>query len=159
MADEAIFRRMAALGMCVNLFANHLFYWGEQHAALTMGPSRVQRLDACATALRCGVKLAIHSDAPVTPLAPLFTMWCAVNRVSAQGRVLGEAERITAAQALHAVTLGAAYTLKLDHMVGSIDIGKAADFAVLDRNPLEVPPMELRDIAVIDTVLAGRPTA
>lgn len=156
MADEAIFRRMRAFGMCVNLFANHVYYWGEQHRALTMGPSRAMRLDACGTALKVGVPLAIHSDTPVTPVDPLFTMWCAVNRITAADRVLGEAERISTAQALHAVTLGPAYTLHLDHRIGSIDVGKFADFAVLDQDPLEVAPMALRDIGVRATVLGGR---
>jgi predicted amidohydrolase YtcJ len=155
MADEAIFRRMAANAMCVNLFANHIYYWGNQHAALTMGPTRAQRLDACATALRTGVPLAIHSDVPVTPLAPLFTAWCAVNRRTASGRVLGPDERITVAQALHAITLGAAYTLKLDHLLGSIDVGKCADFAVLGDDPTTVDPMALKDIPVHGTIVGG----
>lgn len=156
MADAATFRRMATNGMCVNLFANHIYYWGEQHRALTMGPSRALRLDACASALEAGVPLAIHSDTPVTPVDPLFTMWCAVNRLTPTGRVLGEGERITAAQALRAVTLGPAYTLKLDHLIGSIDVGKLADFAVLDNNPLTVPPEAIKDVGVHATVLGGR---
>ena len=158
MADEAIFRRMAAQGMCVNLFANHIHYWGDQHAAITMGPSRAQRLDACATALACGVPMAIHSDTPVTPLDPLFTMSCAVNRLTASGRVLGEAERITPAQALHAVTLGAAYTLKLDHLIGSLDVGKLADCAVLEDDPLTVDPLAIKDIPVRGSVVGGEVT-
>ena len=89
MASAAQFRRMKSLGVCVNLFANHLFYWGDAHYELTMGPERAARLDATGTAQRIGVPFAIHSDAPVTPLAPLFTAWCAVNRVSSSGRVLG----------------------------------------------------------------------
>ncbi len=156
MADEAIFRRMHAFGMCVNLFANHVYYWGEQHRALTMGPSRALRLDPCNTALKVGLPLAIHSDTPVTPVDPLFTMWCAVNRITAAGEVLGPDERITAAQALRAVTLGAAYTLRLDHLIGSIDVGKYADFAVLAQDPLEVDAMAIRDIRVRATVLGGR---
>ena len=156
MADEAIFRRMATFGMCVNLFANHIYYWGEQHRSLTIGPSRAQRLDACGTALKAGVPLAIHSDAPVTPIDPLFTMWCAVNRFTAQNRILGAHERITAEQALHAVTMGPAYTLHMDHLIGSIDVGKFADFAVLDRDPLGVEKMTIRDITVRATVSGGR---
>jgi predicted amidohydrolase YtcJ len=155
MADAAQFRRMKALGICANLFANHLFYWGDQHYTLTMGPDRAMRMDAAATALREGVPLAIHSDAPVTPLGPLFTAWCAVNRRTASGRALGEAERITVEQALHAITLGAAYTLKLDHLVGSIEIGKFADFAVLEDDPLAVAPEALKDVPVWGTVVAG----
>lgn len=156
MADEAQFARMARLGMCVNLFANHIYYWGDAHLALTMGPDRARRMDACGTALRLGVPFAIHSDAPITPLAPLFTAWCAVNRTTAAGVVLGEAERITVAQALSAITLGAAFTLRLDHEIGSIAVRKRADFCVLDDDPLAVAPAALKDIGVWGTVVGGR---
>jgi len=156
MADAALFKRMKALGVCVNLFANHLYYWGDAHYDLTMGPERAGRLDATGTAQRTGVPYAIHSDAPVTPLSPLFTAWCAVNRVSSSGRELGKAtEGLTVEQALAAVTIGAAYTLKLDHMVGSIEVGKYADFAVLGDDPFEVAPDRLKDIAVWGTVVGG----
>ncbi|WP_440639317.1 amidohydrolase [Bradyrhizobium sp. PUT101] len=156
MADAAQFRRMKALGVCVNLFANHLFYWGDSHHDLTMGPERAGRLDATGTALRSGVPFAIHSDAPVTPLSPLFTAWCAVNRVSSSGRKLGtETEALGVEQALAAITIGAAYTLKLDHLIGSIACGKFADFAVLDDDPLAVAPAGLKDVPVWGTVVGG----
>jgi predicted amidohydrolase YtcJ len=73
------------------------------------------------------------------------------------GRVLGESERITVAQALHAVTLGAAYLLGQDDKKGSIVAGKFADFTILDRNPLDVDsPDELRNIKVLGTVMGGK---
>ena len=156
MAHDAHFRRMARLGICANLFANHLYYWGDQHHALTMGPERAGRMDAAGTAKRLGVPFSIHSDAPVTHLAPLFTAWCAVNRTTASGRVLGEAERLTVADALHAITLGAAFTLKLDTEIGSIETGKRADFAILEDDPLAVEPAALKDVAVWGTVVGGR---
>lgn len=157
MADEAQFRRMAALGICSNLFANHIYYWGDQHRDITMGPDRAARMDACATAARHGVNFAIHSDAPVTPLGPLFTAWCAVNRLTSSGKVLGPRERISVDQALHAITLGAAFTLKMDHLVGSIEPGKFADFAVLDDDPRQVPPETLKDIGIWGTITGGEP--
>ena len=125
LANAAQFRRMNALGMCVNLFPNHHFYWGDQHYALTVGPERAERMNACATALANGVPMAIHSDAPVTPLGPLFTAWCAVNRKTASGRMLGTEERISVADALRTITLGAAYTLGLDSEIGSIEVRQA----------------------------------
>jgi predicted amidohydrolase YtcJ len=115
------------------------------------------RLNACRSALDAGVPLALHSDAPITPLAPLFTAWCAVNRVTPSGRVLGAAERLSVAEVLHAVTLGAAYTLKLDHEIGSIECGKRADFCVLHEDPLALPPLALKDVKVWGTVLSGTP--
>jgi len=157
MADAAQFRRMASLGLCVNLFANHIFYWGDAHYSLTMGPDRANRMDACATAMRHGLPFAIHSDAPITPLGPLFTAWCAVNRRTASGRVLGESERIGVQDALRAITLGAAYTLHKDHVAGSIEVGKYADFCVLEDDPTAVPPEALKDVRVAQTVVGGVP--
>ena len=156
LADAAQFRRMAKLGMCVNLFANHHFYWGDAHYSLTVGPERAERMNACRTALANGIPMGIHSDAPITPLGPLFTAWCAVNRLTASGRVQGEHERIDVADALHAITLGAAYTLKLDEEIGSIEAGKRADFAVLEDDPTQVGGDALKDVRVWGTVQDGR---
>jgi predicted amidohydrolase YtcJ len=155
MSDPAQFRRMATLGLCVNLFPNHHYYWGDQHSALTLGPERAERMNACASALAAGVPMAIHSDAPVTPLGPLFTAWCAVNRVTASGRTLGSHECISVADALRTITLGAAYTLKLDAEIGSITCGKRADFAILEDDPTTVPPSALKDVRVWGTLLGG----
>lgn len=156
LADAAQFRRMNRLGMCANLFPNHHFYWGDQHYETTVGPERAMRMNACATALANGVPLAIHSDAPVTPLGPIFTAWCAVNRLTASGRVLGTSERISVADALRTITLGAAWTLKLDGELGSIECGKRADFCVLDDDPLTVDPAKLKDVGIWGTVQDGR---
>jgi len=156
LADAAQFRRMASLGMSVNLFANHHFYWGDEHYTLTVGPERAERMNACRTALANGLRMGIHSDAPITPLAPLFTAWCAVNRLTASGRVQGEYERIGVEEALYAITLGAAYTLKLDGEVGSIEAGKRADFAVLEDDPTGIGGEALKDVRVWGTVQGGR---
>lgn len=156
MADAAQLAHIRALGMCVNFFANHLYYWGDAHYAQTIGPDRANRMDAAGSAQRLGIPYALHSDAPITPLNPLFTAWCAVQRETASGRVLGEHERISVDDALRAITLGAAYTLKMDHLVGSIEVGKFADFAVLDDDPARVAPARLKDVRVWGTVLGGR---
>jgi len=156
LADAAQFRRMKALGMCVNLFPNHHFYWGDQHYETTVGPERAMRMNACATALATGVPMAIHSDAPVTPLGPLFTAWGAVNRKTASGRTLGTSECIGVADALRTITLGAAYTLRLDGEIGSIEVGKRADFAVLEDDPREIAPANLKDVRIWGTVQGGR---
>ena len=157
LTTKAQYKRMAALGMCANIFTNHIFYWGDQHRDSTVGPERARGMDACGTALREGVSFSIHSDSSVTPLGQLHTMWCAVNRLTASGDVLGADERISVPDALHAVTLGSAYQIKMDHEMGSIEAGKLADFAVLEDDPLTVDPLELKNIGVWGTVVGGVP--
>lgn len=153
--NGAQFRKIATLDMCANIFANHIWYWGDQHYELTVGPERANRMEPAASALRAGVPFSLHSDANVTPLGQLFTMWCAVNRLTPKGRVLGELEKISAYDALAAVTIGSAYQMHLDAELGSIETGKWADFAVLSESPLDVDPMTIKDIAVWGTVVGG----
>ncbi len=155
LTTPAQFQRMADLGVNANLFTNHIWYWGDQHRTLTVGEDRAAGMNACRSALDAGVTLAFHSDAPITPIGPLHTMWCAVNRITSSGQVLGPDERITQSEALQAATLGAAYQLRMDDEIGSIQPGKRADFTVLDEDPLAVDPMNLRDIRVWGTVLSG----
>jgi predicted amidohydrolase YtcJ len=155
LVNSAQLRRMAKLGVCVNFFANHIWYWGDQHYEDTVGPERANRMEACASAKREGVHFSIHSDASVTPLSRLHVMWCAVNRKTPKGRVLGEHEKISAYDALHAATLGAAYQMHMDGEIGSIEIGKWADFTVLEESPLSVDPMAIKDIRVWGTVGGG----
>lgn len=114
------------------------------------------RMDACGSAVRHGIPFAFHSDCGITPINPLFTGWCAVNRLTASGRVLGEAEKITVDQALYAMTLGAAWTMKMDHLIGSIECGKYADFTVLEDDPQTIEPIQLKDVKVWGTVLGGK---
>ena len=115
-------------------------------------------MNPAGSAQRLGIPYSFHSDNSVTPLDPLFAMWIGATRQTMSGRVLGEDERISVAEGLHAVTLGAAYLLGQDGEKGSIEAGKLADFTILDRNPLAVAsPDELKTIKVLGTVMGGTP--
>ena len=155
MMDRAQLERAAKMNLVVNFFANHIFYWGDQHRDATVGPGIAARMNPARSALDLGLDVALHCDAPVTPPGPLFTMWCAVNRHTASGRELGPGERITPAEALRAVTLGGAISLDLDDRIGSISPGKYADFTLLRQDPLAVEPQRIRDIEVAGTMLGG----
>ena len=157
-ATQAQLVKMKQLGVATNLFTNHIYFWGDLHYSTFAGPDRARRMDPAGSAQRMGIPFSLHSDASVTAVDPLFSMWTATARKTMSGRVLGEGERISVPQALHAVTLGAAYLLGQDDKKGSIEAGKLADFTVLDRNPLEVTsPDELKDIKVLGTVMGGKP--
>lgn len=154
--DHAQLRRAARLGVCLNLFANHIYYWGDVHLERTLGPERCARMEPLASADRLGIPIAAHCDAPVTPLSPLFTAWCAAARKTHTGRTLGEAEALSVERALRLITLDAAWTLRMDNCVGSLEIGKYADMTVLAEDPREVALDELPNIDVTATVVGGR---
>jgi predicted amidohydrolase YtcJ len=68
---------------------------------------------------------------------------------------LGPQEKISVEDALYAMTQGAAYLLKLEDEIGSISIGKKADFTILAEDPYTVDPMKLKDIKIVTTVFGG----
>lgn len=94
----------------------------------------------------------------MTPVDPLLSVWCAVNRRTRGGDVLGPEQRVSPLQALRAVTIDAAWQNFEERLKGSIEAGKLADFVVLDRNPLAVKPEEIRDIRILETII-GRANA
>jgi predicted amidohydrolase YtcJ len=79
-----------------------------------------------------------------------------VNRVSRSGVVVGPDERISALDALRAVTLDAAFQYFEEKRKGSIEVGKLADLVILDQNPLTVEPMAIKDIRVLETIKEGK---
>ncbi|GAB3677699.1 amidohydrolase [Salinisphaera aquimarina] len=153
--DHAQMRRAQRLGIGLNMFANHIYYWGDIHFERTLGAERCQRLEPLASADRLGIPIAAHCDAPVTPLSPLFTAWCTVARRTPSGRVLGQHEGLSVERALRLITLDAAWTLRLDDCVGSLEIGKFADMAVLEEDPYDVGVDALPDIKVVATIVGG----
>jgi predicted amidohydrolase YtcJ len=72
---------------------------------------------------------------------------------------LGNTQQISVKEALYAITMGAAYVLKMDDQLGSISIGKRADFVALEQDPMTVDPMALKDIKIKGTVLGGAVTS
>lgn len=147
--------RMKRLGISASFFVYHTYYWGDRYYETVLGPERAAMVDPVRTAIEKGVVYSLHSDAPHVPVRPLNDIWAAVNRLSARGRKLGEAECITPEQALRGVTVNAAWQSYEEGIKGSIEVGKLADFVVLDENPLTCSPEKIRDIQVLETIIGG----
>jgi len=92
----------------------------------------------------------------VAPLDQMFVMWTAVNRLSRGGEVIGPDQRITALEALKAITINAAYQYREEASKGTLEVGKLADLVILDKNPLTVDPMAIKDIKVVETIKEGK---
>ena len=83
-------------------------------------------------------------------------MWTAVNRVSRSGEVIGPEERAAPIQALKAITINGARIYREEANKGSLEQGKLADMVILDKNPLKVDPLTIKDIKVVETIKEGK---
>jgi predicted amidohydrolase YtcJ len=158
-ADDGHFRRMAAAGISPSFLMNHVYYWGRALRDNILGPGRANRLDAVASALRHGLRPSFHSDYAVSPIYPLRAVQTAVTRSMRDGgEVLNADERISAEAALRAVTIDAAWQTHADNVLGSLEPGKHADFAILSSDPRRVDSSAIGQITVQQTRLGGVPT-
>ena len=140
------------LGFMVSFFPAHVFHWGDVHLR-NFGWERGSRISPAASALERGIPFTFHQDTPVLPPDMLETVWCAVVRRTRDGAAL--AEGIAPADALAAVTRTAAWQYFEEGEKGIIAPGRRADFVILNRDPLTVPPEALREIRVETTVKDG----
>ena len=161
LSSTAQARRLAALGGCASVNAYFVKFRAQMHADMGFGPDRSEATARLGSLERAGAAFALHSDfnLVVTPLSPLLVAEIAVTRIGADGEtVLAPGERISVDRALRAITIDAAHVLRRDDRLGSIEVGKMADFTVLADDPYQVAPTELGNIDVIDTILGGVPT-
>ena len=148
--------QIAELNITPSFFVGHVFYWGDRHRDIFMGPTRAAGISPLRSALDRGIRFTVHDDTPVTPVDPLHLMWVSVNRRTRSNQVLGPDERVTPVEALRAMTIDAAWQNFEEEIKGSIEIGKVADFAILADNPLTVDPATIKDIEVLETIVGGK---
>ncbi len=147
-------QRMARLGMTVSFFSAHIHFWGDRHYENFLGPERAENISPAASAEKFGVRYTLHNDAAVTPTRPIHLAHCAVNRITASGRQLGETQKISVLSALRAQTIDAAWQVFQEDTRGSIEIGKVADFAILSTDP-RTDATTLQDVCVTATIRNG----
>ena len=146
---------MKAEGIMPSYFASHTFFWGDWHRDSVLGRQRSARISPLASTLARGLPFTIHNDPPVVPPDMMRLVWAAVNRLTRSGQTLGEAQKISAWDALKAITINGAYQYFEEHSKGSLEPGKLADLVVLSENPLAVDPATIKDIRIIETIKEG----
>jgi predicted amidohydrolase YtcJ len=143
------------LGMLPSFFPGHVYYWGDRHRDIFLGPRRAARISPAASAVRRGMRFTLHHDAPVVPEDMLHIVWCAVNRMTSSGKLLGADQRIAVRDALKAITIHAAWQYFEEDRKGTIEPGKLADFVILSDNPLTIESTKIKDIRVLETIKGG----
>ena len=148
--------QLAALGAHASVNPYYLHALGDDYAQVGLGPERATQLVRCGSMVREGMRVSLHSDFMMAPAEPLTLAWCAASRQTRTGKIMSPSERLTLHQALRAVTIDAAWALRLDEEIGSISVGKRADFAVLDSDPIERGVDGLLDVRVMATIFEGQ---
>lgn len=148
--------RIKQLGAIVSVNPYYPVALAEKYSDVGVGPERSHAMVRLGDLIKQDVNVSLHSDMPMAPGQPLYLMWCAVNRISSNGQVIGPEQAINAEQALRAVTLDAAYSMGLEKQLGSLEAGKFANITILASNPLMVDPMVIKDIKVVATIHEGR---
>ncbi|HEX6204147.1 MAG TPA: amidohydrolase [Thermoanaerobaculia bacterium] len=154
--------RLARLGVIASMQPTHAtsdMPWAGER----VGERRLAGAYAWRKVLDAGGRLALGSDFPVEQADPLLGLYAAVTRQDLDGRPDGgwlPEERLDRQEALRGFTLDAAHSLFLDHLVGSLAVGKRADLVVFDRDPMSVPAAEIPavrvDLTVVDGVIVYR---
>jgi predicted amidohydrolase YtcJ len=149
--------RMADLGVSPSFLIGHVHYWGRAFRNRLVGPERALLLDPCASAVEAGLRISLHSDFNVTPMDPLRCISNAVLRdMRDGGDILNARERLTAVQAFRAMTIDAAWQCHLDHVCGSLEVGKSADFVALEQDPFTEPAEAIAELGIKSTWFRGQ---
>jgi len=148
-------RELKSLGIFPSMFPMHTFYWGDWYKQI-VGPEQAARISPMRSILNTGLHATSHTDAPVALPNLMQVVWATVNRTSRSGAIIGPDERVTPYEAMKMITLWGAEQFDEQATKGSIEVGKLADFVILDQNPLTVDPMTINKIVVLETIKEGK---
>ena len=150
-ADE-----MKELG--IEASANPYYLWAlaDKYSEYGLGKKRATNMVHMKSLADRNIPFSLHSDFGMAPLEPLTLVWVAVNRMTSEQTLVSQDQRIDPYTALKGITINAARTLNLEEKLGSIKVGKKANFTLLQENPLKVAPMHIKDIAIEGVVFDGK---
>ncbi len=156
MLDSENILKMKQLNIHPSFHINHIYYYGDALALSIIGESRTQSILPIQNAENNGLIYSLHADQPMFESNPIHLIHTAVNRNTREGNLIGEKEQISVESALKALTINAAWQMNMEEKIGTITVGKYADFVVLDKNPLDVPSEEIININVLRTIINGK---
>ena len=145
--------KASTLGIGISAASHYVNFMGEDYKPVIAEKSEF--ITPLASAFDAGLRVTVHSDAPLAPPMPLLAAGRHMTRATREGGVSTPSERLSAEQALRAVTIEAAWSLGLEDEIGSIEIGKRANFTILAANPMELPGESWGAIPIQGVMLDG----
>ena len=142
------------LDIIASLFPLHTYYWGDWHKQI-IGDELGNKISPTRTALNKGLRITIHTDAPVALPNLMRMVGITVERKSRSGKLIGAGEKLTPYEALKGITEWSAYQHFEENKKGTIENGKLADLVILDKNPLKVAEKDIKNIVVLETIKEG----
>ena len=152
--DDQI-RELKKLGAIISVNPYYVTGFGEKFGELGLGEERAHAMVRLATIEAENISVSLHSDLPMAPADPLFLAWSAATRRTNSGQILRADLALSRDAALRAITINAAYSWQMEESLGSIKVGKIANFTILQQNPYSVELEMLKDIPVYGTVFEG----
>ena len=146
--------RMKIINMIPSFFNAHTYYWGDVHIK-NVGYERASKISPIKCAVDKNMPFTLHQDAPVIAPDMLKSIWCAVNRKTRSGTILGEEQCVSVWEALKGITIYGAYQYFEENTKGTIAQGKLADLVILDKKPLTCSKLEIDSIQVLETMKEG----
>lgn len=147
--------RAQSLGVMISHQPPFLHLIGDYFEQMTSQPGLDTVPMPYRTMLDAGVHVASGSDFPCAPVPPLLGLYGLTTRTSHDGTVIAADEAISPLEAMRTYTLNSAAAMFRDHEVGSIEVGKRADMAVLSHDPTLVDSRYIREIVVQQTYVDG----
>lgn len=138
-----------------SFYTLHTFYFADAHIA-NRGREQAMYISPMRDAIDAGLRPTNHTDFVVAPLDQMTMLWSAVNRISRAGEEIGASQRVTPYEALKCMTEWAAEQYDEQQLKGTLEVGKWADLVILDRDPLKVEPMAIKEIRVVETIKQGK---
>ena len=153
--DEQI-KELKKLGAIISVNPYYVTGFGQRFGEVGLGEERAHSMVRLATIEKEGIPVSLHSDMPMAPSDPLLLAWSAVTRQTNQGQVLRPDLALSLDAALRGITIEAAYSWGMEDSLGSIEVGKVANFTILDQDPYKVDVHNLKDIPVYATVFESK---
>ncbi|MDH6144474.1 MULTISPECIES: amidohydrolase [Kitasatospora] len=155
-AREDQIEDFARLGIIPSFFSMHTFYWGDWYRKTVLGRKRAATISPARWAVDRQMVYTSHHDAPVALPNSIAILSSQVTRRTRTDQVvLGPEQCVSALDAVKSITINAAHQYFEQDRKGSIEVGKLADLVILSANPLTIPPDEIKDITVAETIKEG----